>query len=415
MPDTVCMLVYNYYPSETGGAEKQCRLQAHELVRRGYRCLVITARTSRNAARRENDQGCEIFRSTTFGALVGGGAAKSDQGRSVRQAAGNRRPWLSTGAAALMIWLNAGLFLIEAAVELYRRRKEIDILHAHIADWNAGFAGWIGHLLGIPVLVKAAFLPAFPKIKGVPFASLWKKWRMRASYIALNESMADDLLREGVPAERVNLISNGVMIPDVATDAGRNSLVLYVGNLSQGAAHKGFDVLFKAWAQVHSEMPSARMIVAGGGDATPWVQMAGDLGCQESVRFLGHVGNMPELYQTAGVFILPSRSEGVSNALLEAQSHGIPAVASDIPGNRAVINHKETGVLVPVDDIESFATNTICLLGNPDLRQEMGRAARRRVMERYSISMVVDKVCAVYRSMKANRKYTGEDCVNAAK
>ena len=63
---TVCMLIYNYFPNPTGGAEKQCRLQSHELVRNGNRCYILTARSDKNTAKIENDHGCKIVRIWTF-------------------------------------------------------------------------------------------------------------------------------------------------------------------------------------------------------------------------------------------------------------------------------------------------------------------------------------------------------------
>ncbi len=63
---TICMLIYNYYPNMTGGAERQCRLQAHELVRTGYRCYILTARTHMSATFKENDKGSEIIRLPVF-------------------------------------------------------------------------------------------------------------------------------------------------------------------------------------------------------------------------------------------------------------------------------------------------------------------------------------------------------------
>jgi hypothetical protein len=104
--------------------------------------------------------------------------------------------------------------------------------------------------------------------------------------------------------------------------------------------------------------------------------MMTDSGCTDSVEFPGYQADLTPWFQRAAIFTLPSRREGISNALLETQSAGIPAVVSDIPGNRAVVTDGETGMLVPAGNAEDLARALIHLLGNPDVRHRMGKAAR---------------------------------------
>jgi glycosyltransferase involved in cell wall biosynthesis len=297
-------------------------------------------------------------------------------------------------------WFNSTFYLFGAFIYLLRNRNTIDIIHTHIAGWNAGFAGWIGNLLGIPVLCKAAYLPAFHEFnRSVPFSETWRSWRRRISYIALTQEMAEDIVINGVPRERIHVIPNGVTISHDITPVDTNAPALYVGNFSQGPAHKGFDVLINAWDIVHRVLPEARLVIAGGGDSKPWQALATTLKCGESIRFAGHVSEMDSCYRQAALLVLPSREEGISNALLEAQSFGIPAVASDIPGNREIIVHGQTGLLVPVDDVEAFADAILKLIQDAGLRRHMGQAAKERIIEKFSIASVVDRICEVYSPM----------------
>ncbi|MCI5210914.1 MAG: glycosyltransferase family 1 protein [Candidatus Electrothrix sp. ATG2] len=180
-------------------------------------------------------------------------------------------------------------------------------------------------------------------------------------------------------------------------------MVLYIGNLSQGAKHKSFDILLKAWAEVCAENEDILLSIAGGGDVRPWKQMASDLGCGESVRFEGHVKDISRLLAKAALFVLPSRGEGISNALLEAQSCGIPAVVTDIPGNTEVVLHGETGIVVPVDDVSGLSEAILKLMADDDTRERMGAKARQHIIEKYSIRSVVDRVCNVYEEMSTGR------------
>ncbi|MDD4869638.1 MAG: glycosyltransferase family 4 protein [Kiritimatiellae bacterium] len=399
------MLIYNYWPDIAGGAEKQCRLQAHELARRGHSCLIVAARTSGALPAQEMDNGCEVVRVPVLEAILDSVLRRHQQVGSptmeIRKVAEMWKPSaLSRMAATVVRWINTGLFMIGAASTLWRRRQSLDLIHVHIAGWHAGFAGWIGHFLGIPVICKAAFLPAFPHIGGdVPLAPLWRRWRQRISYIALTSAMAEDIVREGVSADRVCIIPNGVDIPDQAAPVDRNQFVLYVGNFTQRVSHKAFDVLIRAWARVVEALPEAHLVVAGAGDSSTWQVLAETCHCRNSIEFAGHVSDMPALYHRAALFVLPSRGEGISNALLEAQAHGVPAVVSDIPGNCEVVVDGTTGLVVPVDDPAGFAQAILDLLGDPVRRSRMGKAARERIRHNFSVPIIVDRICSQYENM----------------
>lgn len=300
----------------------------------------------------------------------------------------------------LVQWLNTSFYLFGASKYLFRNRDIIDIIHTHIASWNAGYAGWIGNLLRIPVLCKAAYLPAFLDFDGtVPFPETWRRWRKRIRYIALTTDMADDIVRHGVPSDNIDIVPNGVRIPPDIAAVDINHQVLYVGNFSQGAVHKGFDVMITAWAHVHKTFPDARLIIAGAGESRPWQEMAAALNCDRSIHFAGHVSDLASCYLKTSLFVLPSRSEGISNALLEAQSFGIPAIASDIPGNREVVTHERTGILIPVDNAEALSEAILKLIQDDELRKKMGKAARNRIIEKFSIASIVDRICEVYNFM----------------
>lgn len=408
------MLIYGYYPACSGGAENQCRLQSHELVRRGYRCFVLTTRISKSLPEYEMDSGAQIVRLTIMQPFVdillriknrisrNASGANPERNHEKKQQI-DENP--DTPYSWIVQWLNALLFLLGASMYLFRQRHSIDIIHTHVASWNAGFAGWIGSLLGIPVLCKAAYLPAFHEYKySIPFSDKWRQWRKRIRYIALTREMADDIAGNGVPRDRIHIIPNGVCIPDDIAPVETNHLVLYGGNFTQGAAHKGFDILIEAWGRVHRQLPGACLVIAGGGNHGAWRNMAEALGCADSIRFEGHVSDMASCYRQAALFVLPSRGEGISNALLEANSFGIPAVASDIPGNREVIVHERTGLLVPVNDAKTLAESIVRLLRDDGSRKQMGQAARNRIINQYSIATIVDRILDVYAAMTSKQK-----------
>ncbi|MCX6995545.1 MAG: glycosyltransferase family 4 protein, partial [Kiritimatiellaeota bacterium] len=282
---------------------------------------------------------------------------------------------------------------------LLRRGRDFDLIHVHTSEWIAGFAVWLGRRLRCPVLCKVATLPALPALsRRVPFGRAWDRLRRQAEFVALNEAMAAELRAAGVPEQRVRVVPNSVELPDCSGRREDTDLVLFVGNLTQHE-YKAFDTLFDAWALVHAEHPSARLAVLGGGDPTPWERYLDARGCRAAVVFEGFVRDVNTWYARAAVLVLPSRQEGMSNALLEAQSWGVPAVVSDIPANLAVVSDGENGLVAAVNDADALAAGMLRLLRDARLRADMGAAARRRTEQRYALEVVADRTCAVYETL----------------
>jgi glycosyltransferase involved in cell wall biosynthesis len=402
------MLIYSYFSEATGGAERQCRLQARELVKLGHECLILTTRQRWTTPRWELDQGCEVIRCRTAETFLSRfrkpmknsiPVAVAPTGKPSSPAAKG----FGSRAAVAVRWLNAAFFMAGAGWVLFRRRRKIDVLHAHGADWHAGFAGWIGHRLSIPVVCKGANVPVFPPLTGLPFARTLEAWRRRVHYIALTPAMRDDLVANGVASERITVLPNGVEIPAVEPSPSGELLVLHVANYTQPAWNKAFDVLFGAWPCVARECPAARLVAAGAGDVSRWQRQLAEAGCADRVDFIGYRADLEEWFRRAAIFVLPSRHEGISNALLEAQSFGIPAVVSDIPGNRAVVVDGVTGLVVPAGDEAALAQALIRLLADPDLRSRMGNAARRRMAAEFGIGSIVRQMSALYRQLAAGK------------
>ena len=301
-------------------------------------------------------------------------------------------------------WTNTLAFIFGATIWLRMNKKKIDVIHVHIGDWIAGYAGWVGARLGIPVVCKAADMPALPKLESsIPFRRAWNTWRRKINYVAMHESIRNELVQGGVRPEKICLIPNGVVVPAGRAEPDQGEYALFVGNFSQGAAHKGFDVLLNAWAEVCLQYRGAKLVMAGQGDTSQWSNMVEHLGCSHSVEFAGYVNDMDELYRKAALFILPSRHEGISNALLEAQAWGLPAVVTDIPGNQVVIDDGVTGVIVPVGDYLVLAKAILEFLKNGQARAEKGANARTRIEAHFNMDKITDKYRALYEDLSKSK------------
>ena len=109
------------------------------------------------------------------------------------------------------------------------------------------------------------------------------------------------------------------------------------------------------------------------------------------------------IFACSDIFILPSRAEGMSNALIEAMSCGLPCIVSNIPANTQLITNGENGLVVSLDDQEALAEAIIQLTQDEDLRQKLGQAATQTVASHYSINIIAERYLAVYEQLLSNK------------
>ncbi len=176
-------------------------------------------------------------------------------------------------------------------------------------------------------------------------------------------------------------------------------LLLFVGRLRY---YKGLHVLLEA-------MPSipARLLIGGSGpQRAQLAAQATELGVADRIQFLGDISDeqLPALYQAADIFVMPAhlRAEALGLAQIEALASGIPCVSTEIGTGTSFVNlHGETGLVVPPGDAAALARAVNTLLADPELRQRMGAAGRRRVAELFSRQRMVAGNEAVYREVIA--------------
>jgi glycosyltransferase involved in cell wall biosynthesis len=398
------MLIWSYWPGHEGGAERQCRKLVRQLERKGIESVVITSLHSYRMPRKSWDGDTLVLR---FGVFCPVAVIMDRMVQAIAGAMGvTNAPFfqaISFWVCLPIQWLARLSFFLELFFGLRYNRLGVDILHVHESSWLAGLGVWLAEKWRVPVICKVRSTPAFDVIGyDVPLRRYWKKLRLKAEYIALYNALRDELIKYGIPMSKISVIPNGVNIPKISDLEQRSNEVLYVGNFSQVARWKAFDVLIDAWERVAKEISSAHLTLLGGGNSEIWKNRARDGGFSASLVFAGHTWNPEAFYRKAGVFVLPSRIEGMSNALLEAQSWGIASVVSDIPGNCAVVEHEVNGLLVPVGDAEALSLALIRLLRDPELRQKLGKNARRRIIEFFDAGCVADRIVALYTRLHAN-------------
>jgi glycosyltransferase involved in cell wall biosynthesis len=124
-------------------------------------------------------------------------------------------------------------------------------------------------------------------------------------------------------------------------------------------------------------------------------QIAG-YGLTDRIRLLGHRSDVERLFAALDVFVLPSKSEGMSNTILEAMASGMPIVATNVGGAEELVDDGRTGFLVPAGDTAALAGAIANLVANPALRLEMGTAGRVKAHNEFSLDRMVGDYAALY-------------------
>lgn len=212
------------------------------------------------------------------------------------------------------------------------------------------------------------------------------RYEMRHSdgIIALHQPMKEEIIREtGVSEDRIRVIPNGVALAhesfeELQQDRDANT-ILYVGRLS---SEKCVDVLLRAFAKTRTGGARLRIV----GDTPGWRDkleaLSKELNIQDRVCFVGALSHDSVLAEMrrAGIFVIPSASEGLPFVILEAMSQGAAVIASRIAGNQAVIrNENGEGLLFPCGDDTLLATHIDSLLSDASLRQRIAKGGFERV------------------------------------
>jgi glycosyltransferase involved in cell wall biosynthesis len=219
--------------------------------------------------------------------------------------------------------------------------------------------------------------------------------RLVDRYVPVSRDAESLSLREGIPAAKVQVIHNGIDLERFAfTGPAPGGPVVAVARLHP---EKGVDTLVQAASIASRRNPDLRIEVAGDGPFRPELQqMIAELGLMGNLSLLGAVRDVPSLLARAGLFVLPSRSEGVSLSLLEAMARGLPVAATQVGGTPEVVEDGVTGLLVPREDPRALADTLLRLSAETELARRMGAAGRERVVRLFDIRRMVAEYEAFY-------------------
>jgi len=319
-------------------------------------------------------------------------------------------------------WLTRALEAVGVSVEHYHlprpfspafarelartlQRHQITVAHSH--EFTMAFYGaWAARQAGIPHV--------FTMHGGRYYANrLRRRLALRAAamlsdaVIAVSDVVGERLARDiWLARSRVTTIPNGVPAEPSARATLREELRLPTGAILIVAVGtlfpvKGHRYLLEAVARLTAHHPGLHVAIAGRGDREPLAAFAAALSVAERVHLLGPRADVSNVLASADVFALPSLSEGLPLALLEAMFASRPIVASAVGEVPTALEQGRAGVLVPPGDAAALADALDRLLADPEDARALGERAARRAAATYGLERMVSSYTDLYNAVSS--------------
>lgn len=242
------------------------------------------------------------------------------------------------------------------------------------------------HKLPYIVSLRGADVPGYSVRFGAIYGLLRPFIRLiwsNAGIVVSNSQGLKNLALRSAPRQEIGVIYNGIDIDHFRPDPTRKKGGKFI--ITTGASRvthrKGLNYLIEAVAKLAPKHSDLQLKIMGEGDAQKELEkMVVDLNLQNQVEFLGRIPReeTAPYYQEADVFVLPSLNEGMSNAMLEALSSGLPLLATDTGGSDELIREGENGFIIKMKDSADIAEKIGKLINDPELVKKMGEASRKK-------------------------------------
>jgi len=286
------------------------------------------------------------------------------------------------------------------------RQHNVSLIHAHEFRANA-YGSLVAKLCRIPLVGTVHGKNYYPDRAKRRIAY---RWTSRAAHMVAVSHDLQRFLEEriGIAHDRITVIHNGVdMIPReslaqvqrLRSEFGVGEDEFVMGIVGSLFPVKGHVYLFRALKLALAYRPKTRLLVIGQGFLKRTLeQELSELGIEHAVSFLGRRNDVPRILPLLDLFVLPSLSEGLSVALLEAMSAGVPAIASEVGGNPEVVVDGETGYLVPPQSSEELGSRIIEFMSNPESARLLGESGKERVARDFTTARMLEQYQDLYDS-----------------
>lgn len=288
------------------------------------------------------------------------------------------------------------------------RKIDAQIVQTH--NWGTALEGILGAKLArIPVIIHAERGTIEDKKRNIIFQRfLWALAKQVLSVSAAHRKKVTDIT--GFPQGQIKAIVNGVDTelffpkPEVKNEV-RVSLGLKKGHICIGTVGslrsvKNQILLINACKTILSGFSHVEVLIVGEGPLkNQLTQKVSTLGFSKRIHFLGTRTNIPEILNALDIFVLPSLSEGMPNAVLEAMACGVPVIATAVGGVPEIIEKPEDGIVINSQDERALIDALTYLLENKEDRLEMGMRGRLRVLKHFSLKKMVGVYETLYQNM----------------
>ena len=291
----------------------------------------------------------------------------------------------------------------------FLKKERFEIVHTHDL-WS--------NLLGVPAARLAGVRAIVSSRRDLAhfewYRSKRRVWLRRiqnlGGAVLTNATPIRDALiaDDGFAPEKLHVIHNGVDIERFQTTGNRRDhllpgigdgkIVVLVGNMHTDV--KGHPWLIAAAPEVIRDFPSTRFVLAGDGEQrADFEQQVEKLGIAQNFLFLGRRADIPEILSSCDIAVLPSRAEGLPNAVLEYMAAGLPAVVSRVGGNAELVEEGVTGLLVAPEDSSALSLALLKLLRDPALARRIAQSGHEFVVRNFSFQRLVREVDELYSEL----------------
>jgi glycosyltransferase involved in cell wall biosynthesis len=229
--------------------------------------------------------------------------------------------------------------------------------------------------------------------------------------IAVSDATKSAMVDAGLPSEKITVIHNAIDTTAWAPRAtntfraefGLEGVFPVIGYIGRITEEKDLQTWLRVAANIARQHAGARFVIVGDG-ARPRLQaelqeMAARLRIADRIVFTGYRQDLQNIYAALDVFFMTSRREGLSNSILEAMAMGLPVVATDVGGTKELIEDGVSGFLLSVGDSTGMAEALLKLLGDKRLREQVALAARKRVEEKFSFRLRLQRIEDLYEQL----------------
>lgn len=377
----ILMLVRQFYPW-IGGTERQAQKLASQLIEQGISVKVVTGWWFLRTKQKDKIGKIPVARLFTFWGMFGI--------RGIRKIGGY-------------------LFIMSTVFHMLLHRKEYDLIHVHLLSYHAFPAVFMAKILKKKSIIKIANSSSYSDLERmkandlIPGQKQMLPVALKADrFIALNWKIVEELSEAGVERDRVVLINNGVEIEE---DHKKDYAILsHITLLFLGRLHpqKNLDLLIRVFKMLTLKAKAFHWELWLVGDGPLRFQLeekSTSLGLKNHIKFCGNTDDTMEKMRKADLFMLLSQAEGMSNSLLEAMAFGLPCIVSNINGNRQIVQHGKTGILVDLKYETEIADTVIRLSKEEETRRLIGQNAREMIEREFGIDKIARKYIDVYADL----------------